>query len=58
MAKKIKIELTEKQCLNVVMTLQSHCFDIDADPNAKVEQRVINNAVDAMQKGYEEWKGV
>jgi len=56
MAKKIKVELTEKQCLKVIMTLESHCFDIDDDTTAKVEQRVINNAVDAMLEGYEKWK--
>lgn len=56
MSKKIKVELTEKQYFIVTMTLDSHCFDIDGDPTAKTEQRVINNAVDAMSKGYEEWK--
>ena len=56
MSRKIKVELTEKQYFIVVMTLDSHCFDIDSDPSAATEKRVINNAVDAMSKGYEEWK--
>ena len=56
MSRKIKVELTEKQYFIVAMTLDSHCFDIDSDPSAATEKRVINNAVDAMSKGYEEWK--
>ena len=56
MSKKIKVELTEKQYFLVTMTLDSHCFDIDPDPTAKTEQRVISNAVQAMNKGYKEWK--
>ncbi len=58
MAKKIKIELTEKQYFAVTMTLNSHCFDIEEDTTARTEYRVIANAVNAMDKGYQEWKGV
>tara|TARA_Y100000592_G_scaffold83419_1_gene133230 strand:+ start:583 stop:786 length:204 start_codon:yes stop_codon:yes gene_type:complete len=56
MSKKIKIELTEKQYFAVTMTLSSHCFDIEEDTTAKTEYRVIANAVEAMDKGYQEWK--
>ena len=56
MSRKIKVELTEKQYYAVTMTLTNHCFDIDGDTTATTEQRVINNAVDAMDKGYAEWK--
>ncbi len=56
MSRKIKVELTERQYFIVTMTLISHCFDIDGEPSGATEKRVINNAVDAMSKGYEEWK--
>ena len=56
MSRKIKVELTKKQYFIVTMTLNSHCFDIDGQPDAATEKRVINNAVDAMNKRYEEWK--
>tara|TARA_R100001460_G_scaffold13716_2_gene30930 strand:+ start:203 stop:376 length:174 start_codon:yes stop_codon:yes gene_type:complete len=56
MAKKIKVELTEKQYFAVAMTLTNHCFDIAEDTTAKTERIVISNAVDAMDEGYAEWK--
>ena len=56
MSRKIKVELTEKQYFIVAMTLDSHCFDIDSDPSAATEKRVINNAIAEMDKGYKEWK--
>lgn len=56
MAKKIKVELTEKQYFAVTMTLCNHCFDIADDTTASVEHRVISNAVNAMDKGYDKWK--
>ena len=60
MSRKIKVELTEKQYFAVTMTLSSHCFDIMGaefiDPQMANENRVISNAVEAMNKGYEEWK--
>jgi len=56
MSKKIKVELTERQYFLVTMTLDMHCFDIDGEPDQANDKRVINNAVDAMSKGYEEWK--
>lgn len=56
MSRKIKIELTEKQYFAVAMTLGSHCFDIEEDTTAKEEYRTIAKAVEAMDKGYEEWQ--
>ena len=56
MSRKIKVELTERQYQLVTLTLDSHCFDIDGEPDQANDQRVINNAVDAMSKGYQEWK--
>ena len=58
MAKKIKVELTEKQFFAVAMTLESHCFDVAEDTTLASHRMVISNAVDAMEKGYQEWKGV
>jgi hypothetical protein len=60
MSKKIKVELTEKQFFTVSMTLGSHIEDIMAndyiDTGIATEARVLQNAINAMQKGYEEWK--
>tara|TARA_Y100000022_G_scaffold149088_1_gene130825 strand:+ start:1048 stop:1221 length:174 start_codon:yes stop_codon:yes gene_type:complete len=55
MSKKIKVELTEKQYYAVTMTLSNHCFDIADDTTASVEHRVIAKAIEAMDKGYEQW---
>jgi len=58
--KKIKVELTEKQYFAVASALHSHCLDIMGaefiDPQIANENRVINNALDAMEKGYNERK--
>jgi glutathionylspermidine synthase len=60
MSKKIKVELTENQLLTVTQALHSHCVDFMADEflshQSAMENRVINNALDAMDKGYQEWK--
>ena len=60
MSKKIKIELTEKQLLTALMTLGSHIEDIMAndyiDTQIATEGRVLQNAINAMEKGYDEWK--
>jgi len=60
MSKKIKVELTEKQYFAVASALHSHCLDIMGaefiDPQIANENRVINNALDAMEKGYNERK--
>ena len=60
MSKKIKIELTEKQYFAASSALHSHCLDIMGaefiDPQIANENRVINNALDAMEKGYNERK--
>jgi len=60
MAEKIKVELTENQLLTVTQALHSHCLDIMADEflshQTAMENRVISNAVDAMNKGYDKWK--
>ena len=60
MSKKIKVELTENQLLTVTQALHSHCLDIMADEflshQTAMENRVISNAVDAMNKGYDKWK--
>ena len=56
MSRKIKVELTEKQYFAVSMTLSSHCFDIEDDTTAKEEYRTIAKAVEAMDKGYAQWK--
>ena len=62
MVKKIKVEMTENQYLAVTQALHNHCVDIMADEflnhQLSMENRVITNAVDAMNKGYKEWKGV
>ncbi len=59
MSKKIKIELTEQQYFAVASALHSHCLDIMGaefiDPQIATENRVINNALDAMDKGHKEW---
>ena len=59
MSKKIKIELTEQQYFAVTQALQSHCIDIMGgefiDPQTATENRVISNAIDAMDKGHAEW---
>tara|TARA_A100001035_G_scaffold204874_1_gene164981 strand:+ start:779 stop:973 length:195 start_codon:yes stop_codon:yes gene_type:complete len=59
MSKKIKIELTEQQYFAVAQALQSHCFDIMGaefiSPQMATENRVISNAIDAMEKGHDEW---
>ena len=55
MSKKIKVELTEKQYYAVTMTLSNHCFDIADDTTAAVEHRVISKAIEAMDKGYDQW---
>lgn len=61
MAKKIKVELTEKQYMTIAQALESYCLDIISgdyiDNQIATENRVINNALAAMSKGYEEWKG-
>lgn len=56
MSKKIKIELTEKQYFTVGMTLESHCFDIAEDTTLATQRMVISKAIEAMDKGYEQWK--
>tara|TARA_B100000459_G_scaffold3044_2_gene2021 strand:+ start:622 stop:795 length:174 start_codon:yes stop_codon:yes gene_type:complete len=56
MSKKIKVELTEKQYYAVAMTLESHCFDIAEDTTVATQRIVISNALQAMDKGYEQWK--
>ena len=62
MANKIKVELTENQYYAVTSALHSHCLDIMADEfmsdQTATENRVINNALDAMAKGYLDRKGV
>jgi len=62
MAKKIKVELTENQFLMATMTLGNHIQDIMAndfiDTGIATEARVLQNAINAMQKGYEEWQGI
>lgn len=59
MSKKIKIELTEQQYFAVTSALHSHCLDIMGgefiDPLIASENRVISNALDAMDKGHKEW---
>ena len=55
MSKKIKVELTEKQYYAVAMTLESHCFDIADDTTVVTQRIVISNALQAMDKGYEQW---
>ena len=58
MAKKIKVELTENQYLTIAQALDSHCLDIMAgeyiDSQIATENRVINNALAAMRKAYNE----
>ena len=56
MSKKIKIELTEKQYFAVSMTLESHCFDVAEDTTLASHRMVISNAIEAMEKGYDQWK--
>ena len=60
MSKKIKVELTENQYMTISEALQSHCLDIMGgeyiDNLIATENRVINNALTAMTKGYKEWK--
>ncbi len=60
MSKKIKIELTEKQFFAASLALGSHIEDIMGadfiDTQIATENRVIQNTINAMQKGYEEWK--
>lgn len=60
MSKKIKVELTENQYMTIAQALESHCLDIMGgdyiDSLIARENRVINNALAAMQKGYEQWK--
>jgi hypothetical protein len=60
MSRKIKVELTENQYLTIAQALDSHCLDIMAgeyiDNLIATENRVINNALTAMTKGYKEWK--
>lgn len=60
MAKKIKIELTKNQYMIISQALHSYCLDIMCaefiDPQIATENRVINNALNAMDKGYDEWK--
>jgi len=60
MSKKIKVELTESQYMTISQALENHCIDIMAgdyiDTLIAKENRVINNALAAMQKGYEQWK--
>ena len=60
MAKKINVELTENQYMTSKQALESHCFDIIGgdyiDSLIAREHRVINNALAAMSKGYDEWK--
>lgn len=62
MAKKIKVELTENQYMTIAQALENHCLDIMAgdyiDSLIARENKVINNALAAMSKGYEKWKGV
>ena len=59
MSKKIKIELTEQQYFAVTQALHSHCLDIMGgdyvDPQIATENRVICNAIDAMEKGHKKW---
>ena len=59
MSKKIKVELTENQYMTIAQALESHCIDIVAseyiDSQIYNENRVINNALAAMRKGYEQW---
>ncbi len=54
------MELTEKQFFAASMALGSHIEDIMAadfiDTQIATENRVIQNTISAMQKGYEEWK--
>jgi len=56
MSKKIKVELTEKQYFAVSMTLESHCFDIAEDTTLASHRMVISKAMEAMDKGYDQWK--
>ena len=60
MAKKIKVELTEKQYITISQALESHCLDIMAtdwiDTLTATENKIINNALAAMSTGYEKWK--
>jgi len=60
MSKKIKVELTESQYMSITQALHSHCLDIMAgdyiDNQIATENRVINNALAAMSKGYDKWK--
>jgi len=60
MAKKIKVELTEKQYMTISQALESHCIDIMAadwiDTLTATENKIISNAIAAMSKGYDEWK--
>ncbi len=60
MSKKIKVELTERQYMVMSQALESHCLDIMAadwiDALTANENRVIENGVEAMRKGYEQWK--
>ena len=60
MSKKIKVELTENQYITIAQALESHCLDIMAgdyiDGLIATENRVINNALAAMSKGYDQWK--
>ena len=59
MSKKIKIELTNQQYFAVTQALQNHCIDIMGgefiDPLIARENRVISNAINAMDKGHKEW---
>ena len=60
MAKKIKVELTERQYFVMTQALDGHCIDIMAadfiDTVTANENRVIENGLEAMRKGYDEWK--
>ncbi len=60
MSRKIKVELTENQYMTITQALHSHCLDIMAgeyvDSQIATENRVINNGLEAMSKGYDQWK--
>ena len=60
MSRKIKVELTERQYFVISQALESHCIDIMAadwiDALTANENKVIENGVEAMRKGYEQWK--
>jgi len=60
MSKKIKVEFTKKQFMAVISTvfhdINDMRFERDEEGVPQPELRVLENANDAMSKGFKEWK--